>query len=112
MHSGANEARRLEDQAQLERLARRAGLEDRDLTVIARVPLFAGLEASSLADVLAEDDADAFTLDVRGLRWREHSVDAATLGAVRRDLFVGYGSCSFDEPVADLAALGMFPGQS
>ena len=54
MHSGANDASRLEDQAQLERLARRVGLEDRDLAVIARVPLFAGLEASSLADLLAE----------------------------------------------------------
>jgi CRP-like cAMP-binding protein len=54
MHSGANDASRLEDQARLERLARRVGLEDRDLAVIARVPLFAGLEASSLADLLGE----------------------------------------------------------
>jgi CRP-like cAMP-binding protein len=54
MHGGANDASRLEDQAKLERLARRAGLEDRDLAVIGRVPLFAGLEASSLAHVLAD----------------------------------------------------------
>ncbi|MBI5157052.1 MAG: hypothetical protein HZA58_03450 [Acidimicrobiia bacterium] len=65
-----------------------------------------------LADVLAERDGGAFGLDVRGLRWRDRSVDGATLGAVRSGLFVGYGSCSFDEPVADLASLGMFPEAS
>jgi CRP/FNR family transcriptional regulator, dissimilatory nitrate respiration regulator len=54
MHGGASDATRLEDQARLERLARRVGLEDRDSAVIAQVPLFAGLEASGLADLLAE----------------------------------------------------------
>jgi CRP-like cAMP-binding protein len=53
MHGGAGDVTRLEYQAALERLARRVGLEDRDLAIIARVPLFAGLEASGLADLLA-----------------------------------------------------------
>ena len=73
---------------------------------------YQGEREAVLADVLAEHDGGAFTLDARGLTWRSHSVDAATLGGVRRDLFVWYGSCSFDEPVADLADLGMFPGPS
>ncbi len=50
-----------------------------------------------------------FALDAAGLRWRDHRVDAAALGATRRDLFVGYGSCSFDEPVEDLTTLGVLP---
>ena len=54
MRGGASEATRVQDHARLESLARRVGLEDRDLALIARVPLFAGLEASSLADLLAE----------------------------------------------------------
>ena len=54
MHGGASGASRFEDQARFERLARRVGLEDRDLAVIARVPLFAGLGASGLADLLAD----------------------------------------------------------
>jgi CRP-like cAMP-binding protein len=54
MHGGASDATRLEDQARLEQLARRVGLEGRDLALIGRVPLFAGLGASSLADLLAE----------------------------------------------------------
>jgi CRP/FNR family transcriptional regulator, dissimilatory nitrate respiration regulator len=54
MHGGANDATRLEDQARLEHLARRVGLERRDLALIGRVPLFAGLEANSLAGLLGE----------------------------------------------------------
>jgi CRP-like cAMP-binding protein len=54
MPSSASGASRVEDQASLERLARRVGLEYRDLALIARVPLFAGLEMRSLADLLAE----------------------------------------------------------
>jgi CRP-like cAMP-binding protein len=53
MHGGAGEARR-SDQATLERLARRAGLDDRDFAVIARVPLLADLEAGRLAALLGE----------------------------------------------------------
>jgi CRP-like cAMP-binding protein len=54
MHGGASDATRVEDQATLELLTRRVGLEHRDLAVISRVPLFAGLEASGLADLLTE----------------------------------------------------------
>lgn len=54
MHGGAGGASRVEDQASFERLARRVGLEDRDLAVIARVPLFAGLDTSALAELLAD----------------------------------------------------------
>ncbi|MEK7252125.1 MAG: hypothetical protein AAB198_02560 [Actinomycetota bacterium] len=68
-----------------------------------------GAAAAQLAEVLADTDPSAFTLTVRGLTWRGHRIGAADLAAMRRDLFVGYGSCSFDEPVADLAALGILP---
>jgi CRP-like cAMP-binding protein len=54
MPTGASGASRIEDRAMLERLARRIGLEERDLAVLGRVPLFAGLKPSSLADLLTE----------------------------------------------------------
>lgn len=73
---------------------------------------YQGERSSLLTEVLSEFDRDAFSLDVRGLRWRDHAVDPATLADARTDLFVGYGSCSFDEPVADLTALGMVPDPS
>ena len=61
MPSGASGASRVEDQGSLKRLARRVGLEERDLAVIARVPLFAGLEATGLADLLADASVRRFS---------------------------------------------------
>ncbi len=55
-----------------------------------------------------EDDAlrdDAFELDAHSFRWRGRSAGAAELARVREELFAGFGSCSFDEPVGELKAL-------
>jgi hypothetical protein len=38
-------------------------------------------------------------------------MDIAELEACRRSAFVAYGSCSFSEPVEDLAALRILPSQ-
>jgi hypothetical protein len=69
-----------------------------------------GLSADELVPLLAEEDADAFAIDAGGLALHDHRADAATIAEARRDLFVAYGSCSFDEPVEDLTALGVLPG--
>jgi hypothetical protein len=60
--------------------------------------------ASELAPVLADDDPTHFALDQGGLRWRGRRVDE-----LARTRFAGFGSCSFDEPVEDLLALGALP---
>jgi hypothetical protein len=59
--------------------------------------------------VAAVDDSDpaAFSMSPAGLRWRNHSFGVPTLRTVRSTRFVAYGSCSFDEPVDDLVAMGM-----
>ena len=66
------------------------------------------LAATVVDDVEAAVAADAseFTLDADGLTWRGQAIDAA---AARR-LYVAHGSCSIDEPVEDLLALGMAEG--
>jgi hypothetical protein len=53
-----------------------------------------------LAAVTARDAAD-----LAAVCW---GVDEAAAGAVRRS-FLAFGSCSIDEPVADLRALGLLP---
>ena len=60
-----------------------------------------------LEAILAEEDPDAFTLDERGFGVHDHHADAETIAAARAELFVAYGSCSFDEPTGDLVALGL-----
>jgi hypothetical protein len=46
-------------------------------------------------------------LDADSFRARGRSADATTCALVRRDLFASIGSCSFDEPVGELRALGI-----
>lgn len=60
MPTGSGGVSRVDDRAMLERLARRIGLTDRDLAILARVPLFAGVEPGSLADLLAETSIRSF----------------------------------------------------
>jgi hypothetical protein len=79
------------------------------VNLLAGAALAPSVEAAVLREVIAEEEAAAFALDASGLRWRKHTVDERALAETRRDRFVSYGSCSFDEPVADLIALGMLP---
>lgn len=67
----------------------------------------AGLD--DIGAALAETAPAAFHLDAGGLTWRAHRFGGDALTAMRRDLFVGYGSCSISEPVGDLSALGILP---
>lgn len=61
MHTGASGPSRIEDRAGLERLLCRVGLEERDIAIVARVPLFARLEMSSLAALLADASMRRFS---------------------------------------------------
>jgi hypothetical protein len=69
-----------------------------------------GLSADELGPLLAEEEAEAFALDAGGLAVHGRRADGEAIADARRDLFVAYGSCSFDEPVEDLTALGLLPG--
>lgn len=56
---------------------------------------------------LTDEDRAAFELTPDAFSWRGHEASADAVAAVRRDLFVSIGSCSFFEPVEDLQALGI-----
>jgi hypothetical protein len=62
---------------------------------------------AELIAVLREEDPAAFRLTDETFAVRDREMDATTIAAARRELFVGYGSCSFSEPVEDLQALGL-----
>jgi hypothetical protein len=69
-----------------------------------------GLGERDLTALLAEEDPSAFTVDADGLVVHGHRADTAAIEAARAELFVAYGSCSFDEPVEDLIRLQVLPG--
>jgi hypothetical protein len=56
--------------------------------------------------ILAESDAAAFAFDDDGASWRGHRVSTPDLVAMRRTFATSFGSCSFEEPIADLKELG------
>lgn len=60
-------------------------------------------------EALAEEDASAFELTADAFAWRDRAAPPDEIARVRRELFVGFGSCSAQEPIDGLAALGMLP---
>jgi len=59
-------------------------------------------------DALAEEDPSAFAASGESFRWRERSAGADEI-ALARELFTGFGSCSAQEPIDGLQALGLLP---
>lgn len=56
--------------------------------------------------VLAEQAEGAFTVAASGLSWRGRECDVQSMERARRTGLISYGSCSVDEPVEDLTAMG------
>jgi hypothetical protein len=71
----------------------------------------AALPEADPEPIVAEADPSAFSLAGESLRWRDRVADADMLRHARA-LFTGYGSCSFDEPVADLVAHGVLEAEA
>ena len=67
----------------------------------------AGAHRDAVIRLLDERDATAFSFDTRELRWRDFALTAEQLGRTRAQLARSFGSCSFREPVSDLATLGI-----
>jgi hypothetical protein len=69
---------------------------------------FLNLLAATAFDeaALEEEDPAAFTLGESAFTWRDHLAGPGEI-AQARELFVGFGSCSFFEPVDELKALGL-----
>jgi hypothetical protein len=66
-------------------------------------------EATALGIItgaLGEERASGFTFDDESAGWRDHRVSVGEIGASRRMFALGFGSCSFDEPVTELRGLG------
>ena len=60
-----------------------------------------------LSDVISSEDSAQFRFEAHGLAFEEERASIDDIESMRRDLFIGYGSCSFSEPVEDLQKLGL-----
>jgi hypothetical protein len=78
---------------------------------LAAALLHAGHAPADVAPLLEERDPGALALGADdALAWRGRRVDAGTVADARVRRLVAFGSCSFEEPLHDLQALGWWPG--
>lgn len=76
---------------------------------VAAVLLHAGHAPSAVMPLLEESDPTTFDFSADAIRWRDLSATAAQVAAARATFAGSFGSCSFMEPVQDLAALSLLP---
>lgn len=63
---------------------------------------------SLLEELMEEEFDEVFTFRDNGVAWRgEHFLTDGHLARLRSKGMISFGSCSFDEPVADLKSLGI-----
>lgn len=58
-------------------------------------------------EALAEEEPTAFEVTNETFAWRERRAGPEEIARARRELFVSFGSCSAQEPIDGLRALGM-----
>ncbi len=66
-----------------------------------------GASESTVARVLENREAGAFRFDDQGVHFQEWTVSLEHLATARRTFAISFGSCSFEEPLADLRELGL-----
>ena len=64
-------------------------------------------DEQALTNLLNEADPQAFDFRNDGLRWRDWRASTAEVAQARREFAHSFGSCSFEEPIDDLRALGL-----
>lgn len=67
-----------------------------------------GFKPAFLEDVMEEEFEEVFEFDEQGVAWRgEYRLTTHQIETLRTKGIQSFGSCSFDEPVADLQKLGI-----
>jgi hypothetical protein len=68
----------------------------------------AGFKPSILEEILEDEFEESFEFDENGVLWRqEHFLSTAQLKFLREKNIISFGSCSFEEPIADLQEIGL-----
>jgi hypothetical protein len=73
---------------------------------LAAVLAWRGEDAAAVRATLELEDVRAFAFGADAVRWLGHDAGVEEIDAVRWKFAVSYGSCSFEEPLAEARALG------
>ncbi len=66
-----------------------------------------GLDIERAEALLLDDDDTHFKFGDEFISWQGHGLDLTQIAKVRETFALGFGSCSFDEPIEDLVKLGL-----
>jgi len=66
-----------------------------------------GADSATVEAIVAESDAEGFSMSAAFGRWRDLSFPGSAIRRTRLSQFVAYGSCDFNEPIDALTDLGM-----
>ncbi|MCA8942269.1 MAG: hypothetical protein KDB80_06875, partial [Planctomycetes bacterium] len=69
------------------------------------------LDEATIAKILDETDPGAFTFTHDAIAWRNLDIAPDDADKYRETFITSFGSCSFEEPVEDLTALGLLAPQ-
>jgi hypothetical protein len=72
----------------------------------AAIIAYYGATEEDVLAVLKEHDSTAFRWSGHALAWRDQELSAKQIREARENFAIGFGSCSFTEPIADLLDLG------
>jgi hypothetical protein len=74
---------------------------------LAAALLYSGGSENDAVETLEETSPGAFLFDEESVNWHSHRLSTEQLRAARENFAIGFGSCSFEEPIADLKAIGV-----
>ena len=77
-----------------------------DLALVAALLRSRRIDEVEAAELLTRH-SEPMAPEPDGLRWHGHVISSVEIAALRDDLFLSFGSCSFEEPVADLERIGL-----
>lgn len=67
-----------------------------------------GYESLILEEILEDEFEEGFAFDDDGVTWHnDYALNIDQLARLRRENIISFGSCSFDEPIADLQQIGL-----
>jgi hypothetical protein len=65
-----------------------------------------GLNEAEIEEILNDSQSRNFYVDVDGLRWRGLSFSSTAIREMREEFAISFGSCSFEEPMGEMRAMG------
>jgi hypothetical protein len=69
--------------------------------------IYSGESRETGLAALQESDPSAFTFGDDAIVWRDKRITAQQVEASRREFAISFGSCSFREPIDELAPLSL-----